>query len=57
MFEAVEGGTRVTFQAEGRLGLFRGLLEPLVAWGSRRQFKIGLARLKDLLEGPRPAGG
>jgi len=49
-FESVPGGTRVTFIAEGKSGLFLNLLEPLVAAAGRREFRRGLANLKQILE-------
>lgn len=50
MFEEVEGGTRVTFVAEGRSGFFFNLAEPLVTWAARRAMRAGLSSLKKTLE-------
>jgi uncharacterized protein YndB with AHSA1/START domain len=52
-FESVPGGTRVTFIAEGRSGLFLNLVEPLVAAAGRREFRRALANLKQILEAER----
>jgi hypothetical protein len=49
-FEAVDGGTRVTFAVNADLaGLFQ-LAEPLIASMGRRRFENDVADLKDLLE-------
>lgn len=48
--EEVEGGTRVTFIAEGRSGFFFNLAVPLVTWAARRAMRAGLAELKEILE-------
>jgi carbon monoxide dehydrogenase subunit G len=50
LVEPVDGGTRLTFAAEGRSGLFLNLAEPLVAWAIRRELRAALAAVKDLLE-------
>ncbi len=45
-----EGDTKVTIVAEGEVGGFFKLAEPLVARTVRRQWEANLATLKDLLE-------
>ncbi|MBA2461345.1 MAG: SRPBCC family protein [Actinobacteria bacterium] len=50
--DPADGGTRLTLAAEGRSGLFFNLAEPLVAWAIRRELRAGLAKLKEMLEGP-----
>jgi hypothetical protein len=48
--EPVDGGTRFTQTAEGEVGGFFRLAEPLVVRAARRQYETDLATLKDLLE-------
>ena len=49
-FEAVEGGTKLTLEAEGDVsGVFK-LAEPLVARIAQRQFEGDYLTLKDVLE-------
>ena len=49
-FEAVEGGTKVTLEAEGDVtGVFK-LAEPIVARTAQRQFEGNYLTLKDVLE-------
>ena len=48
--EPINGGTRLTFAAEGRSGLFFNLAEPLVAWAIRRELRAALANVKKMLE-------
>lgn len=48
--EPVDGGTRLTFAAEGHSGLFFNLAEPLVAWAIRRELSAALANVKKMLE-------
>ena|SRR5215210_1494973 len=55
--EPVEDGSRVTFRADGRSGLFGGRVEPLVRWAVRRAFRRGLRDLKRVLETGAPAPG
>jgi hypothetical protein len=50
-FEAVPGGTRVTFAGEGTSGLFLNLLEPLMNAAAGRAVTRDLANLKAILEG------
>ena len=45
-----EGGTKVRFVAEGDVGGFFKLAEPLVGRTFKRQWEANLATLKDLLE-------
>ena len=45
-----EGDTKVTFYAEGDVGGFFKLAEPLVARVVQRQWEANLSTLKDLLE-------
>ena len=49
-FEPVEGGTRVTFTAQGGPSGFFGLAEPIVDRVARRQALADAENLKDLLE-------
>ena len=52
--EPATGGCRATVVGEAdRLaaGVFRALVEPMIARGIRRSFKVDLARLKSILEG------
>ena len=49
-FEHVEGGTKVTFIAQGETGGFFRLAEPLVGRIARRQTENDHETLKDLLE-------
>lgn len=52
--ESVDGGTSVTYWAEGEAGLggaFGKLVDPLVARMFRRDARSSLANLKDLQEG------
>lgn len=49
-FEEVEGGTKVTLEAEGDVsGVFK-LAEPIVARTAQRQFEGNYLTLKDVLE-------
>lgn len=48
--EPVNGGTQVTTSAEGEVGGFFKLAEPVMAAMTRRQFEGVLANLKDILE-------
>jgi hypothetical protein len=57
MFEAVDGGTRVTFAVDADLaGLFQ-LAEPEIASMARRRLENDVADLKDLLEHSRMKTG
>ena len=49
-FEPVEGGTKVTFVAQGEPGGFFKLAEPLVGRIAKRQIENDHDNLKDLLE-------
>ena len=51
VFEAVEGGTRLTETSEVQLPLLLRPLAPLIARSSRRSVAEGYAQLKTLLEG------
>jgi uncharacterized membrane protein len=48
--EPVNGGTRVTISAEGDVGGFFKLAEPVMAAMTKRQLEGTLANLKDILE-------
>lgn len=50
LFDAVDGSTKVTMVAEGELGGFFKLAEPLAAGMVRRQLESSLSNLKDVLE-------
>jgi hypothetical protein len=50
-FEAILGGTRITFSGGGRSGGFFGLAEPLLLRAAPRSLRSDLASLKRLLEG------
>jgi uncharacterized protein YndB with AHSA1/START domain len=50
IFEAVNGGTKVTMRAEGEPGGFFKLAEPIAMRMVRRQLGASLDNLKDLLE-------
>ena len=50
IFEAVEGGTRVTFVVNADLAGFFQLAEPLVAGMGKRRLESDVADLKDLIE-------
>ena len=51
IFEPVDGGTRVTVNAEAESGGFFKLAEPLFVSMGKRQLQGDLANLKDLMEG------
>jgi carbon monoxide dehydrogenase subunit G len=48
--ETGEGGTRLTYVAEGEPGGFFRLVGPLLERAGRRQFRADLQSLKDMLE-------
>lgn len=48
--EPADGGTRVTVSAEGEIGGFFKLAEPVLAAMMKRQTEGALANLKDILE-------
>jgi hypothetical protein len=50
-FEAIPGGTRITFSGGGRAGGFFGLAEPLLLRAAQWSLRSDLASLKRLLEG------
>jgi Polyketide cyclase / dehydrase and lipid transport len=50
-FEAIPGGTRITFSGGGQAGGFFGLAEPLLLRAAQRSLRNDLATLKRLLEG------
>jgi hypothetical protein len=50
IFEAAEGGTRVTFTMRAEPGGFIKLAEPLVATMAKRRAGADAANLKDLME-------
>ena len=50
IFEEVEGGTKVSFEAEGDVGGLFKLAEPIVARTAQRQFEGNFLTLKDVLE-------
>jgi hypothetical protein len=50
-FEAIPGGTGITFSGGGRAGGFFGLAEPLLLRAAQRSLRTDLASLKRLLEG------
>ncbi|TKJ29528.1 MAG: hypothetical protein CEE40_07890 [Chloroflexi bacterium B3_Chlor] len=50
LFEPIEGGTKVSLLAEGQVGGFFKLAEPLAMRMVRRQLETSLNNLKDLLE-------
>lgn len=49
-FESVEGGTKLTTEAEIDFGGFYKLAEPIVTRSAKRQFEGSFANLKDILE-------
>jgi carbon monoxide dehydrogenase subunit G len=49
-FESVEGGTKVTTEAEMDFGGVFKLAEPIVMRSAKRQFEGSMATLKDILE-------
>jgi uncharacterized membrane protein len=49
-FEAADGGTRFSLEAEGETGGFFKVAEPLVNRMMKKQLEANLARLKDTLE-------
>ena len=51
LFEAHEGGTRVSMAADAELGGFFRVAETMVVRMGRRQMESDMANLKDLLEG------
>ena len=51
LFEAHEGGTRVSMAADAELGGFFRVAEPMVVRMGRRQMESDMANLKNLLEG------
>jgi hypothetical protein len=51
-FEAIPGGTRITFSGGGQAGGFFGLAEPLLLRAAQRSLRTDLATLKRLLEDP-----
>jgi hypothetical protein len=50
-FQAIPGGTRITFSGGGRAGGFFGLAEPLLLRAAQPSLRSDLASLKRLLEG------
>jgi hypothetical protein len=50
-FQAVPGGTRITFSGGNRAGGFFGLAEPLLLRAAQPSLRSDLASLKRLLEG------
>jgi hypothetical protein len=50
-FQAIPGGTRITFSGGGRSAGFFGLAEPLLLRATQRSLRSDLASLKRLLEG------
>lgn len=50
-FEAIPGGTRITFSGGGRAAASSALTEPLLLHAAQRSLRADLATLKQLLEG------
>ena len=55
-FASKAGGTQITLTDEIALGGMFGLLEPLMARVTRRQYQANLGRLKAILEAPLASG-
>jgi hypothetical protein len=53
VFDAVDGGTRLDFVAEGQVGRVLRLAEPILARVLRRQFAADYRRLEAALESGR----